>query len=99
MKVAIHRSPKQIQGIPWVACEPFVDNSRGSLIHRVRYVSTHQVSEKYKPHLAVSAWCGMTATGTKNFTFLAVPPDGRMVCARCEDKYRIAIAAALEASK
>lgn len=85
MKVALRKHPKHREGIPWTACEPFVENSRAVLIHRVRYVTTHQISDRYKPHMAVQAWCGNTATGTKKFTFLAGPPAGRIVCAHCED--------------
>ena len=85
MKVYLRKHPKHIQGIPWTACEPFVENSMAALIHRVRYVTTHQISDRYKPHLAVELWCGNSSTGTKKFTFLAEPPDGRIVCARCED--------------
>lgn len=85
MKVALRKHPKHRQGIPWTACEPFVENSMGVLIHRVRYVTTHQIADRYKPHLAVESWCGNLSTGTKKFTFLAAPPEGRIVCARCED--------------
>lgn len=84
MKIALRKHPKHTEGIPWVACEPFVENSKAALIHRVRYVTTHKIGDRWKPHLAVQAWCGNGATGTKKFTFLAEPPEGRIVCARCE---------------
>jgi hypothetical protein len=85
MKVSLRKHPKHRQGIAWTACEPFVENSMAVLIHRVRYVTTHQIAAKYKPHLAVESWCGNSSTGTKKFTFLAEPPEGRILCARCED--------------
>lgn len=85
MKVHLQKAPRLIKGIPWTSCEPFVDNAKATLIHRVRHVTTHQIDHKYKPHLAVHAWCGASFTGTKKFTFLAEPPAGKLVCARCEE--------------
>ena len=87
MKVKIEKA-KRISfakgAIHWTACEPYVENSRAVLIHRVRHVTTHQISEKYRPHLAVDCWCGNGMTGTKKFTFLAEPPSDSLLCARCE---------------
>lgn len=85
MKVRLEKVQKLHGGIPWTACEPFVENSRAVLIHRVRHVTTHQTSSKDRPHLAVHCWCGNGMTGTKKFTFLSAPPDGKLLCARCED--------------
>lgn len=85
MKVALQKEPRLRQGIPWTACEPFVENTKATLIHRVRHVTTHRISDRYKPHLGVKAWCGTGFTGTKKFTFLAEPPAGKLVCARCEE--------------
>ena len=76
----------EVRGMPWSSCKPFVENSKAVLIHRPRMVAMHRISEKYRPHLAVSMWCGNTQTGTKKFTFLDAPPKGRIVCARCEEK-------------
>ena len=88
MKIALDVTPsgKRLRGqIPWVSCQPFVENSKAVLIHRPRYVSTHQISDKYKPHISVGGWCGNVFSGTKKFTFLDAPPAGKLLCARCEE--------------
>jgi hypothetical protein len=82
-------------GIAWTACKPFVENSMGELIHRPREVTTWKVSERWKAHIAVTGWCGNTATRTKKFTFLDAPGLNQVVCARCEGK---AVAAGLPTS-
>lgn len=71
--------------IPWTAAKPFIENSRAVLIHRPRRVTTHKISERYQPHISIHCWCGNGMSGAKKFTFLDAPPDGRIVCARCED--------------
>jgi hypothetical protein len=86
MKVELQKDKRARSGMRWTACEPFVDNSRAVLIHRVRYVTTYKIGPKYNAHLAVGCWCGNTMTGTTKFTFMATPPDERIVCARCEEK-------------
>lgn len=85
MKIALQKAPRLHKGIPWTACEPFVENTRATLIHRVRHVTTHKIGDRWKAHLAVHAWCGTSFTGTKKFTFLSEPPAGKLVCARCEE--------------
>jgi hypothetical protein len=77
-------SRRQRNEIPWSSCSPFVENAKAVLIHRPRYVSTHKIGPKYKAHIAIGGWCGNSFTGRKKFTFLDVPPDGKLVCARCE---------------
>lgn len=84
MKVPISKEKRPNGGIPWVSCEPFVENSMAVLIHRVRHVTTHQISDKYRPHIAVQCWCGNSMTGTKKFTFIPKPDDADILCARCE---------------
>jgi len=84
MKVPISKEKRGNGGIPWVACEPFVENSRAALIHRVRHVTTHQINDKYRPHIAVKCWCGNSMTGTKKFTFISAPGTDDVLCARCE---------------
>jgi len=79
--------------IIWTACQPFVMNDRAVLIHRPRTVALFKSLKT--PHLAIGHWCGNTQTGTKKFTFLDAPPDGRIVCARCE---AAAVASGLPAS-
>lgn len=67
----------------WASCAPFVENSRGMLIHRPRNGSTYNIHKH--PHIAVGFWCGMAvSTSGKNLTFLAQPPDGKILCERCE---------------
>jgi hypothetical protein len=63
---------------------PFVENSRGTLIHRPRRVSTYNI-HKSGPHVGIEFWCGMhVSSGGKNFTFQDAPTDGRVLCERCE---------------
>lgn len=83
-KVALER-PKRVVDyqFPWLSCAPFVDNSRGVLIHRPRSGSTYNL-HRTGPHSAIHFFCGMVVTGGKNFTFLDVPPEGRILCERCE---------------
>lgn len=70
-------------GFPWKSCAPFVENSRGVLIHRPRNGATYNLHKK--PHVGVSFWCGMsTSSDGKNLTFLTSPPEDRILCARCE---------------
>ena len=85
MKVHLQKAPRLRKGIPWTSCEPFVENTRATLIHRVRHVTTHKIGDRWKAHIAVHMWCGNSATGTKKFTFLPEPPAGKLVCARCEE--------------
>lgn len=70
--------------LPWATCLPFVENSRGVLIHRPRYVSTFNVHKL--PHIAIQYWCGCGASGGKKFTFHAAPPEGKLLCERCEQQ-------------
>ena len=72
--------------LAWKSCSPFIENKRAVLIHRPRMVTTHKLGEKYAAHVSVSNWCGSTFTGGKHFTFLDSVPDGKLLCARCEEK-------------
>lgn len=77
--------PRKISAneFPWAACAPFVENSRGTLIHRPRSGSTYNIHRL--PHVSVHFWCGMASSSDgKNLTFLAAPPEGKILCARCE---------------
>jgi hypothetical protein len=68
---------------PWKACKPFVENPRGTLIHRPREAMTYCLHRL--PHIGVTFWCGMATTDDKGrLTFLDAPPDGSIVCERCE---------------
>lgn len=68
--------------LAWKACLPFLDNSRAALIHRPRSVQTVTVFKE--PHIAALNWCGNGFTGRKNLLFLDSPPNGKLLCARCE---------------
>jgi hypothetical protein len=85
--ITLEKEKKLWRGaIPWVACNPFLDNNRAVLIHRVRHVTTHKIGSRWPSHISIHCWCGNTMTGTKKFTFLSRVPDDRILCARCDDK-------------
>lgn len=86
MKIELDKRKKHRHGLPWKSAMPFVENRMAILVHRPRFVTTHKISEKYDPHIAIEYWCGSTQTGTDKFTFLDSPPDGKLLCARCEEK-------------
>lgn len=85
IKLPLERSktkatPKQV---PWASCAPFVENSRGQLIHRPRTGMSYFIHRN--PHIGIGFWCGMgVATDGKNLTFLASPPEGKILCEKCE---------------
>lgn len=87
MKVALKKREKMKggRGIHWTASQPFIENSRGVLIHRPEYVTTYKAhwNESY---LIIKNFCGSTFCGTHKFTFLDAPPEGKILCARCEDE-------------
>lgn len=68
--------------LPWASCAPFVENSRGVLIHRPRSAQTIAIHRE--PHMAVHYWCGNGVAGKRNLTFLAAPPDDKLLCEACE---------------
>ena len=78
----LKRSKSKLPFLQWKSCLPFVENSRGVLIHRPRYVALYKI-HKY-PHIAVGYWCKNGSTGDDNFTFLSIPPEGKLVCKHCE---------------
>jgi len=70
----------------WTHSLPFVQNTRGVLIHRPRYV---QIFNFHKSaHMAVGHLCGSGTTGPitekSHIKFLPTPPDGSIMCERCE---------------
>lgn len=68
---------------PWASCAPFIENSRGMLVHRPRAVTTHALLGK--PHFSIWYWCGNHANNDAgNITFLEAPNIGAIVCERCE---------------
>lgn len=79
-RVKIEATPKQV---PWASCAPFVENSRGSLIHRPRTGMSFYIHRN--PHIGVGFWCGMSvASSGNNLTFLDASPEGKILCERCE---------------
>lgn len=67
----------------WRDSDPFVENTRGLLIHRPRRVTLHTGCGY--PHIAVHYYCGNSANGTaKNMSFLSEPPDDALLCEVCE---------------
>ena len=84
MKVSIDHRPNSLSTSHWSEVEPFFDNSRAALIHRPRYVTEHQITERYPKHLSVEAWCGTVFSGKRTFSFVDRIPDGRLLCERCE---------------
>lgn len=68
--------------LPWASCAPFVENSRGVLIHRPRSAQTITIHKE--PHIAVLNWCGNGFAGKRNLSFLSAPPEDKLLCARCE---------------
>lgn len=90
LRKAVYRDDPRFPAFPWASCAPFVENSRGKLIHRPREVTTFKIFRE--PHTSVHHWCGSTHIGTNKFTFLEAPPEGKFLCERCED---LAVAAGL----
>lgn len=87
MKIALEKSRNlggtKVPPIEWKSALPFVENSRGQLVHRPMSVVTY-LHQSY-PYLAIKYQCGLSACGSKNLTFLSVPPEHAVVCHRCEE--------------
>lgn len=87
-KVALVGEPKQSSSAVayWTHALPFVQNSRGILIHRPRSVSIYNLHKN--SHMAVGMLCGMhvtcPVTERSHVKFLAIPPDDCLMCERCE---------------
>jgi len=97
MKLSLQKKKNDWRnGMQWSSCSPFVENSSASLIHRPMHVATYKIGARWKSHIGITFWCGNTSTGTKKFTFLDAPPDGKLLCARCEKN---AIAAGIKSSE
>ena len=77
-KSPVHRDKLLV----WTESAPFVENSRGVLIHRPCSVTT--VSIHREPHIAIKYWGGNGVAGKRNLTFLGEPPDGKVLCVHCE---------------
>ncbi len=84
MKLALRTERKPYPGsYAWETCLPFVENKRGVLIHRPRQVVRY--THFRIPYLAVHYYCGNCTSGHGIFTFLAEPPQGKLVCEKCEN--------------
>ncbi|HEX4843176.1 MAG TPA: hypothetical protein VFV57_05855 [Limnobacter sp.] len=68
--------------IHWQSALPFVENTRGLLIHRPRSVMT--MTHFGYAYLAVHHYCGNAVCGGKNLTFLSEPPRQAVLCEACE---------------
>ena len=67
----------------WRDSEPFVENERGLLIHRPRYVNVY--SCRGKAHISVKYYCGNCVSNSRGgLTFLGEPPPDALLCAFCE---------------
>ena len=64
---------------------PFVDNSRAVLIHRVKSVSIHKISDKWRSHYAVGLYCGNSFCGREKLTITDDPKPDKLICQRCEN--------------
>lgn len=72
----------------WRESEPFVENRRGILVHRPRFVRVYQRDGK-PAHIVVEYYCGNCVTDNAKrakLTFCHEPPIGLMVCAVCEHR-------------
>lgn len=81
----IARDTPHFRGTPhrhinWVKGLPFVMSRNGILVHRLKAAMSHIFQGKYS-HDSADYWCG---NGGVDRLFFAVPPEGRIVCARCE---------------
>jgi len=89
MKIPLERYKMPAWGSEKItACssaEPFLMNSRAILIHRPKNVAIFDNANR-PSHVAITNLCGATFTGDRKFTFLAEPPEGRIVCAACEGR-------------
>lgn len=77
-----HPKPYRHNILPWASCAPFIENTRGVLIHRPKTVSTITILNK--PHLAIQYWCGNGVAGKRSLTFLSEPPQDALLCEACE---------------
>jgi len=76
-------------------CAPFVENKCATLIHRPIEVVYRKSRLNGHVYICVDYMCGNGACGENKFTFLDAVPEGRIVCASCEQS---AIDAGLQTS-
>lgn len=68
----------------WTESEPFFTNPRGILIHRVRSVRSYKNTVGVVTHYSTTCHCGNQFHFDDVACLVAVPPDGRLLCERCE---------------
>jgi hypothetical protein len=66
--------------VHWKRCLPFISNPRAILIHRTKSARTY-FWDGEPSHNSFGYWCG---NGGHSSDPVAVPPAGRLLCARCE---------------
>lgn len=70
----------------WSRSQPFIENALGVLIHRPASVAV-RYNAIGGTYLSANHLCGaMVCGGSDKLTFLAAPPEGMLVCQRCEEK-------------
>ena len=79
------RTDGRFRCVFWEKTLPFLLNPRGHLVHRVQFATSTFSEPGVWDHDTAHYWCKNIARGQ----FLAVPPEGRLLCAHCE---RIAVA-------
>ena len=66
-------------------CEPFIFNTRGVLMHRVRFCKIHTCLYDTigHCHFSFEYWCG-NCTTSEHCELYDHPPENRVLCERCE---------------
>lgn len=64
----------------WTASVPSVSSRFGVLVHRIKSGSTYLHNGKHS-HDTAQYWC---CNGTTQQIMLSEPPEGRLVCEKCE---------------
>lgn len=71
-----------LETLHWTMTLPFNSNPRGVLVHRVRIGHSFWKRGQHS-HDAVTYWCANSAVGG-GLNLTEVPPEDRLLCARCE---------------
>lgn len=83
-KLKIEPNRRRIDSGPvWTSCAPFLINTRGVFVHRVRHARTVLWNGKASHHV-VDYFCGNGTCGTGNLIFTDDVPEDRVLCERCE---------------
>ena len=89
----IYRDGRDKRTRPITKGLPYVNNSRGWLIHSVRSAATHRV-HRY-PHMSVQTHCGASFAGSPVKLHLTKNPNdgGKFFCKRCYDAQNYQVSA------